>query len=139
MSTRYLLDTNVLSERPRLQPNPAVVRRVVEHEDEMATAAPVWHEMLWGVRRMPASRRREALERYLFDVVAATLPILPYDGPAADWHARERARLLALGRTPSFVDGQIASIAATNNLVLVTANGDDFRDFEGMRIEDWRN
>jgi tRNA(fMet)-specific endonuclease VapC len=67
------------------------------------------------------------------------LPILPYDEAAAEWHAMERARLAALGRTLPFVDGQIAAIAQTNNLVLVTANAVDFRDFAGLTIEDWRS
>jgi len=51
----------------------------------------------------------------------------------------ERARLAALGRTLPFVGGQIAAIARTNNLVLVTANAVDFRDFAGLTIEDWRS
>ncbi len=51
----------------------------------------------------------------------------------------ERARLAAHGRTLPFVDGQIAAIAQTNNLVLVTANAADFRDFAGLTIEDWRS
>ncbi|HZQ98784.1 MAG TPA: hypothetical protein VFC93_08205 [Chloroflexota bacterium] len=67
------------------------------------------------------------------------MPILPYDEAAAGWHAMERARLAAHGRTLPFVDGQIAAIAQTNNLVLVTANAADFRDFAGLTIEDWRS
>lgn len=66
------------------------------------------------------------------------MPILPYDEAAADWHARERARLVAAGRTPPLLDGQIAAVAAVNDLVLVTSNVRDFRGFDGLRIEDWR-
>ena len=46
---------------------------------------------------------------------------------AADWHARERARLEATGTPPPLADGQIAAIAATNDLLLVTRNVEDFR------------
>ena len=52
-------------------------------------------------------------------------------------HARERARLERLGRTPAFVDGTIAAIAVMNDLPLATRNLDDFRDFEGLRVENW--
>jgi tRNA(fMet)-specific endonuclease VapC len=38
---------------------------------------------------------------------------------------------------PPFADGQIASIAATRDLTLVTANVADFERFEGLRVEDW--
>ncbi len=51
--------------------------------------------------------------------------------------AKERARLSNLGLTPSFVDGQIAAVAATNELILVTANTIDFADFQDLQIENW--
>jgi len=55
------------------------------------------------------------------------------------WPARERARLSKAGRRPPFVDGQIAAIAATNGLVLVTANPKDFTVFRGLEVTDWRS
>ena len=67
-----------------------------------------------------------------------TIPILPYDQAAAEWHAAERARLAALQYTPPFVDGQIAAIAATRGLILVTANTRDFQQFVGIIVVDWR-
>jgi tRNA(fMet)-specific endonuclease VapC len=72
------------------------------------------------------------------NVVLATMPILPYDQTAAEWHAAERARLSAIGRVPPFVDGQIAAIAATRGLILVTNNVSDFQHFAGLVIVDWR-
>ena len=63
--------------------------------------------------------------------------ILPYDDRAAEWHAKERARLSVKGSTPSFVDGQIAAIAQVNGLILVTRNIDDFKPFDGLKIENW--
>ncbi|MEA3360272.1 MAG: VapC toxin family PIN domain ribonuclease, partial [Thermodesulfobacteriota bacterium] len=63
--------------------------------------------------------------------------ILPYDDRAAEWHAKERARLSAKGATPSFVDGQIAAIASVNGLVLVTRNVDDFKTFLDLKLENW--
>ncbi len=63
--------------------------------------------------------------------------ILPYDERAAEWHAKERARLSLKGRTPSFVDGQIAAIAKVNGLVLVTRNTTDFKSFSKLVIENW--
>ena len=66
------------------------------------------------------------------------MPILPYGQEAAEWHAKERARLTALGRTPPFFDGQIAATAKANGLVLVTANRPDFELFDGLQVEDWR-
>jgi tRNA(fMet)-specific endonuclease VapC len=134
---RYLLDTDILFQPLKKKPDPGLVRRLRRHQDEAATAAPVWHELLFGCRRLPDSKRRDWIERYLLQVVAGSLPILPYDEAAAGWHASERQRLESLGGTPPFVDGQIAAIAAVNELVLVTGNRSHYHRFEGLEIEDW--
>ena len=134
---RYLLDTNIISAPLRSEPNVDVIRLLREHEREFAIPAPVWHELRFGCAQLAQSRRREIIERYIEDVVLESFPILEYGWKAADWHARERARLIAVGRTPPFVDGQIAAIAYANGLTLVTSNTRDFRHFEGLNIQSW--
>jgi len=84
-------------------------------------------------------RRSAARSKYLLEVVAPTVPILAYDASAAEWHASERARLTRLGRTPPFVDGQIAAVARLNGLEVVTTNVEDYLDFEGITVRDWRS
>lgn len=138
MKLHYLLDTNVLSEPVRPAPDPGVLEKLREHREVIATAALVWDELLFGCRRLPPSRRREAIESYLFRAVRASIPILPFDRAAAEWHAAERARLSVLGMPPPFVDGQIAAIARVNHLVLVTANLSRYEPFEGLSIENWK-
>ncbi len=137
MTPRYLLDTNILSEPLRPAPSPRLQKKLEAHQRELATAAPVWHELVFGCERMPKSKKRSAIEVYLETVVRRTLPIFPYDQAAAAWHARERARLDKRGKTPSFVDGQIASIAEVHGLIVVTRNIKDYQAFRGIEIEDW--
>jgi len=137
VSLRFLLDTNVVSEPIRPVPSRRLLDRLARHSGTMGIAAPTWHELRFGCERLPRSRRREQIEDYLSTVVAVAFPVLPYDEAAAAWHARERARLLARGRMPSFVDSQIAAIASVNDLVLVTANRSDFADFESLQLDDW--
>ena len=105
---------------------------------KVAISAPSWHELLFGCERLPRSHKRERIEKYLFSVVPLSFPVLPYDQAAAAWHAAERARLEAIGKTPPFLDGQIAAVAKVNDLILVTSNVEHFVGFEGLRIEDWR-
>ncbi|MBI4469002.1 MAG: type II toxin-antitoxin system VapC family toxin [Acidobacteria bacterium] len=138
MKARYLLDTNILSEPLRPRPNNRVMKGLRRHEGRLVTASVVWHELLYGSCRLPDSMKRKAIEKYLNEVVGATIPILPYDGAAAAWHASERARLANAGKMPPFVDGQIAAIASVNDLVLVTANVEDYRAFGGIDLENWR-
>ena len=137
MSLTYLLDTNIVSEPLRPVPNQQVLERLKQHEDEIALAAIVWHELLFGAYRLSPSARRSAIERYLSQVIAPTIPVLSYDNRAAQWHAAERARLVGLGKTPPFADGQIAAIARVNNLILVTANTADFALFQDIQVKDW--
>lgn len=138
MSLRFLLDTNVLSEPAKPKPDTRIMSRLERARGEVATAAPVWNELLFGCYRLPPSKRRHTLEQFLRLVLAPTVPVLPYDSRSAEWHAHERARLTARGKTPAFIDGQIASVARVRGMVLVTNNVSDYTDFEGLIVENWR-
>jgi len=137
VSLRFLLDTNVLSEPTRPVPSPQVMAQLRQHSGSLATASVVWHELWFGVRRLPGSKRRTQLESYLTGLERSDLEILEYGRRAADWHAAERARLAGLGVATSFADGQIAAVAATNGLTLVTRNTKDFEMFEGLDVQNW--
>ena len=134
---KYLLDTNVLSESVKTSPRKSVLKLTERHQHEIVTAAPIWHELFFGCQRLPVSRKREILETFLHGVLKPNMTILPYDERAAEWHAKERARLTSLGLMPSFVDGQIAAIAKVNGFILVTRNTSDFEKFSGLKLEDW--
>lgn len=136
MSFIYLLDTNILSEPLKVSPSVTVLAKLEQHQQQIATAAIVWHELVFGCERLPKSRKKTVIRRYIDEVVQA-LTILPYDTSAADWHAQERARLARNGLTPAFSDGQIAAIAKTHNLILVSRNVDDFTAFDGVVVENW--
>ena len=75
MTLRYLLDTSIVSVPMSKTPNPQLITRLDEHGHESAIAAPVWHELTYGCRRLPKGKRRDVLESYLHDVVQASFPI----------------------------------------------------------------
>lgn len=89
--SRYLLDTNVLSEPTKQRPNRALIARLHAHRSEIAMASPTWHELLYGLYRMLEGRRRDMLADYLYRIVGPAAPILPFDAAAAEWLAQERA------------------------------------------------
>jgi tRNA(fMet)-specific endonuclease VapC len=138
VSLQYLLDTNVVSEPLQLKPRARVLRKLRLHNGEIAIASVTWHELQFGMRRLPPSRHRTEVQAYLGGVVSMSMAILDYDAAAAEWHAAERARLTTRGRTPPFQDGQIAAIAFVNELTLVTFNEADFKRFEGLEVISWR-
>ena len=135
---RFLLDTNTVSELLRPQADRGVLSRYQQGWAQCAVPTPVLHEILYGTARMADRQRARALEaRYERLIDGSGHALLPYDSEAARWHAVERARLGRAGLTPAFVDSQIAAIAATRNLTLVTRNTRDFECFDGLRLENW--
>jgi tRNA(fMet)-specific endonuclease VapC len=133
----YLLDTNILSEPLVRHPNAAVLEGFCQHSRALALCAITWQEMLYGMFRLAPGRRRDQIEDYLFRRIRPSLPILSFDERAAHWQAAERARLSKAGKTPAYPDSEIAAIAAVNDCILVTRNVNDFRDFDGLRIDNW--
>ncbi|MFN3335507.1 MAG: PIN domain-containing protein, partial [Caldilinea sp.] len=79
MTLQFLLDTNILSEPLRPHPNPQVMVQLHQWRHAIAIPTIVWHELWFGCYRLQPSTRRTAIERYLTNVVAVSLPILPYD------------------------------------------------------------
>jgi len=132
----YALDTNVLSELMRERPNRALESTLTRKRKSCAIPAPVIDELQFGISRMLTGERQALYQQWL-EALMADFPVIPVDGLCAQWHGRERARLSSLGKPPSLFDGLIASVAVVNELILVTRNTEDFRRFEGIRLEDW--
>lgn len=63
--------------------------------------------------------------------------MLLYTKEAAYWHGMETARLQSIGKSPAFIDAQIAAVAKANNLILVTRNTEDFKNFADLKLENW--
>ncbi len=59
--------------------------------------------------------------------------LLPYDDRAAREFTRLRSQRIRIGTK----DLKIASIALTQNALLLSANLGDFRQVPGLRVEDW--
>ena len=137
VAARFLLDTNAVSEALKPVPNARFRRHLALHQGSLGVPAPAWHELLYGLFRLPSGAKKRMIEAGLRGTIEPSVEILAYDEAAAGWHATERARLEALGRPAPFVDGQIAAIAAVNRIPLVTRNGADFEPFSGVLVADW--
>jgi len=137
MGIKYLLDTNILSELSKNNPNSNVVSCLNQYGDSCSTASIVIHEINFGINRLEEGKIKSNLQLFLKQLEAYKFQIFPYDKKAAYYHALERAKLVKKGLTPAFADGQIAAIASINNLVLVTRNTNDFMNFNGLLLENW--
>lgn len=138
MGLKYLLDTDVVSQLGHDRGDPRAIRRMTAEEESLAVSAPTLFELVYGLERLPVtSPRRAKVARFIDDLVAGGLPVLPYDDQAAVWHGRERVRLQAEGIALSTIDGQIAAVASINRLILVTGNVKHFRHLQGLAVQNW--
>ncbi|KNZ33190.1 MAG: hypothetical protein AD742_08090 [Methylibium sp. NZG] len=136
MALRFLLDTNVVSELTKAVPNPALASALQMHEAACAIGAPTLEELFFGCARLPSGTRRVWFRTWIEGLVART-SVLPYDSKAAAWLGEERARLAGISRPAPRTDGEIAAIAVTSGLTLVTRNTRDFAGFAGLALQDW--
>lgn len=113
------------------------MQRFAQYDGQFATAAIVWHELLYGCALLPDSKRKNQLQSYLSMLLGNGLMILPYEQTAAEWFAQQRAILKAQGKMAAYADGEIAAVAAVNNLILVTRNIDDFHSYENLLLDNW--
>jgi toxin FitB len=124
-----LLDTNVLSELLRAQPDSAVLAWVgTQPANSLFVSAVTQAEMLLGARLLPAEKRRLQLEQALDAMFREDFAgrVLPFDsGAAADYATVVAARRRA-GTPISQFDAQIAAIALSHRLGVATRNVSDF-------------
>jgi tRNA(fMet)-specific endonuclease VapC len=132
----FLLDTNILSEVMRENPAPQVMENLARYDGQFGIPALVSHELRFGWLRMAAGRRKDAIGRFLQDVVGL-LPVLPYDANAARIHAELRLDAERTGQPLPFADGQIAATAIAHGSTLITRNTRDFAAIKGLRLESW--
>jgi len=135
----YLVDTNVLSELRRREPDPGVVDWFAQRP---ATTLCLSVLTLGEIRKGIDPLSDDDRKLKLLDWLEVELPaffsgrILPVDAAVADrW-----GRLIAqAGRPRPAIDSLLAATALTHGLKLVTRNVRDF-DFPGLEaINPWRN
>jgi predicted nucleic acid-binding protein len=133
-----LLDTNVLSELMRPQPNPVVLAWVDAHSGEALVSAITQAEISLGVALLPDGKRRDALAaaaRQMFELDFSGR-CLPFDTVAAEHFASLVAARRRIGRPITTQDAQIAAIALANGVSLATRNSGDFAEIAGLVLVD---
>ena len=135
MSRAFLIDTNVLSELMRAQPDMQVEPWFDVHVDaECYTCSITKAEIFLGIALLPDGIHRTRLAvaaEKMFSENAAAL-CLPFDDQSALIYANVVSHRRRTGKQISTEDAQIAAIALTHNLTLVTRNIKDFRGIEGL-------
>ena len=128
-----VLDTNLLSEPLRRNPEPAVLDWLAQSTEAFALSAVSVGELLTGVHFLPIGRRREALGAAIESLLESFAgAVLNYDERAARAYAELKERSRNAGRPIGVEDGMIAAICIANGAALATRN---VKDFDGLGID----
>jgi len=134
--TRYLVDTNIISNVTKPVPSEALVAWMAEQADadvfiSSLTLAEIWR----GVLEKPTGKKRRDLESWFAGPEGPQAlfagRVLPFDETAALIWARLMAQGTATGRPRSALDMIIAAVAEANDCLVVT---DNEKDFAGLKI-----
>lgn len=129
-----LLDTNVISEPLRREPEPGVIEWIdAQALETLYLSAITVAELRSGIALLPAGKRRtgllENLERRVLPLFAGR--VLPFDLPCTQTYAELIAKAQKAGLVFAATDGFIAATAAANGFAVATR---DTSPFEAMRI-----
>ncbi len=131
--SRYLLDTNIISNVTKPTPSQALLAWMGEQVDEnLFIASLTVAEIRRGVLEKPAGRKRDQLDAWFSSPEGPPAlfagRVLPFDETAGLIWARLMAEATAKGRPCSALDTMIAAIAEANDCIVVTDNEKDFAD-----------
>ena len=136
----YLLDTNVLSTVTKLAPDQDVLDKIKFYTPYCAISTIVWYELLLEMKKLPDGRKKEFHQKYLYEHVQVTYPMIPFDDRAAFIASDIGAKLAANGIVVASIDLLVASIAIANNMILVTRNPKDYlaiQNVSSLMVESW--
>ncbi|WP_288192581.1 type II toxin-antitoxin system VapC family toxin [uncultured Phyllobacterium sp.] len=136
-----VLDTNVISEMMKLEPDPRVVQWLAEQPAvSLFTTTITQAEILYGLSLLSEGKRKSALvdmARLMFSDDFAGR-ILPFDGSAAAVYPDIFSERRRAGKSISQFDAQIAAIVQSRGATLATRNVKDFADSGLDIVNPWR-
>lgn len=135
-----LLDTNVLSECLRPQPDGTVLNWLSRQpRTSLFTATLVEAELLYGVQLLPESARKvellQAVQAIFNEDFAGR--VLSFDREAAQAYAVIASARKKAGKPISQMDAMIASVAQTRGATLATRNTKDFLGCGLVLVNPW--
>ena len=137
----FLLDTNVVSEWVRPQPDRNVISWLAEvDEDRVFISVISFAEIRRGLETLAAGRRHERLATWLAEELPVRFEerILDIDRQVADTWGVLMARGQKIGMTLGSMDAFVAATAEAHGLTLVTRNVKDFRRLGISLLDPWQ-
>jgi predicted nucleic acid-binding protein len=131
----YLLDTNAISDLMRENPRITARLRATTGSDRVVTSVIARGEILHGLLRMPAGRRKDLLEIKAAALFAST-PCEAVPEPAASHYAQIKVVQQALGLSLDENDLWIAASASAIRSTVVSRDA-DLQRVHGLAVVNW--
>jgi tRNA(fMet)-specific endonuclease VapC len=130
--TRYMLDTNIISDLIR-NPQGKAARRIARAgENNICTSIIVAAELRYGCAKSGSKKLFKAVEDLLGEI-----SVLPFDAPADAEYGAIRSMLEADGTPVGSNDLLIAAHARATGSTIVTANAGEFKRIRSLKVENW--
>ena len=136
----YLLDKNIICEPIKKNPSEKVIEKLAENLEYSCISAFTWAETLAGVKTLKEVKQKNALSEYFVENVQKQYEVLPFDSNAASIYSDLVERLNEKEISAEKLDLLLASIAISNNLILVSKNPAAFEAIASnstLMLENW--
>jgi hypothetical protein len=137
---KFLLDTNVVSEWARPQPDPGLTAWLsAVDEDDLYLCVVTVAEVRRGAERLAPGRRRRAIEEWIARDVLQRFDqrLIGIDVAVAESWGTITAHCESRGRPISAMDAFVAACADRHGLTLVTRNDADFKGVVRAVMNPW--
>ena len=130
--TRYMLDTNIISDLIKNPQGKAAKRITKVGDGNICTSIIVAAKLRYGCAKSGSKRLLKAVED-----LQGEIPVLPFDVRADSDYGGIRSELEAAGKPIGSNDLLIAAHAYATGATIVTANTDEFKRIRGLNVENW--
>ena len=134
---KYVLDTNAVS--ALMRGDSAFIERLQRvSRNDVGLPQPVLAEIVYGIERLPSSRRKDSLLKRL-EWICEELPRLPWTDDVSERFGSIKASLEKKGKGIEDLDIAIAAHALAIQGVLVSASTAQMTRVPDLTVEDWGN
>ncbi len=138
---KYLLDTCVISELIKKQPNQKIIAWVSSvEENRLFVSVLTFGEIHKGIEKLPTSKKKKKLHNWVNFELRERFNnrIINFDLQVATTWGQIQAHSESLGKGMPTIDGQIAATAICHNLTVVTRNTKDMEASGASLLNPWK-
>ncbi|MDO9225104.1 MAG: type II toxin-antitoxin system VapC family toxin [Pseudomonadota bacterium] len=130
----YMLDTNICIYVMKAHPPEVLARLTQLGQDEAVMSIVTYAELRAGLEMVTDTRFQN---ESALNLLIKRIPIQHFDEAAAESFGRLRAAVR--DRRRDALDRLIAAHAISLDATLITNNETDFKDYPGLKVENWVN